>query len=277
MDMTKELNKWLELNMIVSIEEKEIISGYFNDYTLGNHIEGNCIRMYFDFKDRKKVDLIIKDFRNLFEIKEIKWSSIDRENWMKNWMKNFTPVNISDRVMIAPDWDSNKYESMHTVKIYPAMAFGTGHHASTQLIIEHMIKYNVGCFNSLLDLGCGSGILSFLAKKMGINNVKAIDIDPICKDNFYKNLELNKIDDIDFSIQDVHAFKDYNFDVILANIDKKNIIKIINKYEQYNSEAILIIAGLLNTDKNDILECIKTASVDSILGKDEWISIVIKR
>ena len=263
--------------MIVSIEEKEIISGYFNDYTLGNHIDGNCIRMYFDFKDRGKVDLIIKDLRNLFEIKEIKWSSIDRENWMKNWMKNFTPVNISDRVMITPDWDSNKYESMHTVKICPAMAFGTGHHASTQLIIEHMIKYNVGYFNSLLDLGCGSGILSFLAKKMGINNVKAIDIDPICKDNFYKNLELNKIDDIDFSIQDVHAFKDYNFDVILANIDKKNIIKIINKYEQYNSKAILIIAGLLNTDKKDILECIKTASVDSILGKDEWISMVIKR
>tara|TARA_B100000131_G_scaffold313848_1_gene349804 strand:+ start:2796 stop:3626 length:831 start_codon:yes stop_codon:yes gene_type:complete len=275
--MIKTSNSWLELNMIVSINDREIISGYFNQYTLGNHIEENSIKMYFESKDKDKVSLIVDRLKGIFSIEQIRWDKIQQENWMENWMENFHPVNISDKVMIIPDWDNNDYGSMYTVKIHPAMAFGTGHHASTQLMVENMINYNIGDYNSLLDLGCGSGILSFLSRKMGVNEITSIDVDPICKENFYKNAKLNSIDDINFSIDDVHEFQDYEFDVILANIDKSNIVKIINKYEQSNSNAILIIAGLLHKNKDEILSCLKKTYADSISKKDEWISIVIKR
>ena len=275
--MIKTSNSWLELSMIVSINDREIISGYFNQYTLGNHIEGNSIKIYFESKNKDKVSLIVEGLKNMFSIEQIRWNKIKEQNWMENWMENFHPVNISDKVMIIPDWNNNDYSPMHTIKIHPAMAFGTGHHASTQLMVENMIEYNIGNYNNLLDLGCGSGILSFLSRKMGVNQITSIDVDPICEENFHKNAKLNSIDDIKFSIEDVHEFQDYDFDVILANIDKKNIIKIINKYEESNSNAILIIAGLLHKNKDEILGCLNQTYADSISKKDEWISIVIKR
>ena len=270
-------NSWLELSMIVSSQETDVVLGYLNKYTLGNHIEEDNIKMYFERKDKEAVNSIINKLERGFKIQEIRWSTINEQNWMENWMENFQPVNIADKVMILPDWNNTEFDSMHAIKIHPAMAFGTGHHASTQLIIEHMINYNIGTYDSLLDLGCGSGILSFLSSKMGVSDITAIDVDPNCEENFYKNSELNNIDNICFSIEDVHEFENYNFDIILANIDKKNIIKIIRKYEQYNSKAILIIAGLLYTDKDEILSCLNDSYVDSISRKDEWISMVIKR
>ena len=157
------------------------------------------------------------------------------------------------------------------------MAFGTGHHATTQLIVEHMINYDVGKFDSLLDLGCGSGILSLLSVKMGVRKVLAIDVDHLCEENFYKNASLNNITDVQFLVQDVHRLKDYNYDVILANIDKQNIIKIINKFEQCNFESILIISGFLYEDKDQVLDCLKKSYADKILKKGEWGSMVIKR
>ena len=270
-------NNWLELNLSTEIENIEIISSYFADITLGNHIEGNKIKLYFDFHDRPNAELILNDICDIFDVQDVKWLTLKEENWMKNWMKNFQPVNILNNVLIIPDWDKKRYNIENVIKIHPGMAFGTGHHATTQLIVEHMINYDVGKFDSLLDLGCGSGILSLLSVKMGVRKVLAIDVDHLCEENFYKNTSLNNITDVQFLIQDVHQLKDYNYDVILANIDKQNIIKIINKFEQCNFESILIISGFLYEDKDQVLDCLKKSYADKILKKGEWGSMVIKR
>ena len=270
-------NNWLELNLFADIENIEIISSYFSNITLGNHIEGKTIKLYFDFNDKDQAELILDDVCHFFNVQDVKWSTIKEENWMKNWMKNFQPVNILNKVMIIPDWDKNRYDVENVIKIHPGMAFGTGHHATTQLIVEHMVNYDIGKFDSLLDLGCGSGILSLLSLKMGVKKVLAIDIDHVCEENFYKNADLNKLSNIEFSVQDVHKFNNYNYDIILANIDKQNIIKIINKFEQDNFESILIISGFLYQDKDQILGCLRNTFADEILKKGEWGSMVIKR
>lgn len=88
---------------------------------------------------------------------------------------------------------------------------------------------------------------------------------------------MNNITDVQFLVQDVHQLKDYNYDAILANIDKQNIIKIINKFEQCNFESILIISGFLYEDKDQVLDCLKKSYADKILKKGEWGSMVIKR
>ena len=102
---------------------------------------------------------------------------------------------------------------------------------------------------------------------MGVRKVLAIDVDHLCEENFYKNASLNNITDVQFLVQDVHQLKDYNYDVILANIDKQNIIKIINKFEQCNFESILIISGFLYEDKDQVLDCLKKSYADKILKK----------
>ena len=101
------LNNWLELNLDTDIENIEIISSYFLNITLGNHIEGNTIKLYFDFNDKNQAELILDDVCHFFTVQNIKWVTIKEENWMKNWMKNFQPVNILNKVMIIPDWDKN--------------------------------------------------------------------------------------------------------------------------------------------------------------------------
>ena len=178
--------------------------------------------------------------------------------------------------MIVPDWDENIYSSDYVIKICPAMAFGTGHHESTQLVINQMLKLKVGNYNSLLDLGTGSGILSILAKKMGIKIVTAIDIDDVCEENFYQNCKLSNVENIGIQIQDVHAYENYDYDIILANIDKNNIIRILDKYQKSQTKAIMILAGILNSDLDEIKNCITNCTIENIDKMGEWASVIVK-
>ena len=277
MRQMKRMNdKWLSLSVYTDKTNQDIIGSYFDLYSIGNHFNGDHITMYFSINNKNKVEGILLGIHEKYEI-IYDWSMVESQNWMSNWKNFFKPVNIDDKVLIIPDWDRNIYNLDFIIKICPAMAFGTGHHESTQLMIRHMIDYNIEQYDNLLDLGSGTGILSILAKKMGINNITGIEIDSVCEENFYKNCRLSDVKGIDFKILDVHSHENYNYDVILANIDKKNIVKILNRYQDSDSKAIMILAGLLDSDLNDIKDLITDCYIDSIKQENEWISLVIKK
>ena len=269
-------NKWLSLCINGSDQRLEIIGSYFDRYSLGSQINNDSITMYFFIDDKGKVGNILSGINDRYDI-QYDWGIIKSENWMSNWKDFFNPVSIKDRVLIIPDWDQNDYSQDYIIKICPAMAFGTGHHASTQLVIEQMLHYDIGAYDTLLDLGTGSGILSILAKKMGVDNIVSIDIDSVCEDNFHQNCKLSNVSEINFIISDVHEYDSYQYDIIVANIDKKNIVKIVDKYQKSKTEALLILAGLLDSDLDDIKNCMKNCVIDNTLQKDEWISLAIKK
>lgn len=269
-------DKWLSLSVNGSNNSLEIIGSYFDSYSLGSEVSRDNITMYFFVDDRQKVENILLDISDKYDV-QYKWGSVESENWMNNWKDFFNPVSIGDEVIIIPDWDQNDYSHNYIIKICPAMAFGTGHHASTQLVVEQMLRYDVGNCNTLLDLGTGSGILSILAKKMGVDNIISIDIDSVCEDNFYENCKLSNVSGINFFISDVHNYDNYQHDIILANIDKKNIVKILDKYQQSETRALLILAGLLDSDLNSIKSCLRDCYIDNMLQKNEWISLAIKK
>jgi ribosomal protein L11 methyltransferase len=231
--------------------------------------------MYFLFKDKDKVDRILDKIAEKYNI-SYQWGKVKLENWMDNWKDSFKPIQIDDKVMIVPDWDKKNYDSKYVIKICPAMAFGTGHHESTQLVISQMLRLKVGDYGSLLDLGTGSGILAILASKMGIEKVRAIDVDDVCEENFYQNCKLSNVENIDIQIKDVHMHNDYDYDIILANIDKNNIIKILDKYQKSQTNAIMILAGILNSDLDEIRNYMPNCKIEDtdILG--EWASVVVK-
>ena len=102
------------------------------------------------------------------------------------------------------------------------------------------------------------------------------NINLISEDNFYKNCRLSNVDKIYFHISNVHSCDNYDYDIILANIDKKNIIKILDKYQSCNSGAIMILAGLLDTDLNEIKSHMKSCYIETSDQQDEWISLVVK-
>ena len=148
--------------------------------------------------------------------------------------ENFTKLTINNKINILPDWHFKDNINDSNVYIRPGMSFGTGHHETTSLMIESLIDYSNNEF-SLLDLGAGSGILSIVGSKLKYKDIKAVEFDIECKHDFYFNTELNSCSkDIEIFWSDVLDWYDFSNDLILANIEKNIIKKMIKNIENTN-------------------------------------------
>tara|TARA_B100000579_G_scaffold437194_1_gene465588 strand:+ start:1901 stop:2713 length:813 start_codon:yes stop_codon:yes gene_type:complete len=262
---------WYSLEIFGSESNREIFIAYMYDIVAGVTDNNNSSIIYFDKEHYEKVktniesDTLISDW---------KWSEIEEENWNKACTDFFQPIIISNEIQVLPSWDepNNNYTN---IIINPALAFGTGHHETTYMMIESMLSYDFKN-KSVLDIGTGSGILSILAKKKGAKSIYAIDNDILTHNNFYENLDLNDISDIEFDVKDCFKIKNFEYDYILANINlnvlKKLIPNIVNK------GTILIISGILNTDEQVVIRALEDGNkeIKNIFRKNEWLCFVVE-
>ena len=148
------------------------------------------------------------------------------------------------RAPFHPDASDNELE----IIIQPKMAFGTGHHATTAMMMELMLAANIAD-KHVLDMGCGSGILAILASKLGCITATAIDNDPNCVLNSIENIENNKIRNIEVLQGDALSLKDLKFEVILANINRNILLADIASYNIALSDGgQLLVSGFLTED-----------------------------
>ena len=176
---------------------------------------------------------------------------------------------------VIPHWQDDSPEDI-VIKIKPGMAFGTGHHETTWLMLSQMMKH-IKPGMSALDLGSGSGILSIAAIKLGAGKVDAVELDKECKTNFYENLKLNEItENIQYHQKDVLNWDHFNYDLILANINKNVIEELIPILPARKS--IILLSGLLGTDYNTIkILCQKhNLQVKEKIMKREWVCLTIE-
>ena len=264
---------WYRLEIFGSKGNREIFIAYIEDIIAGvNDNNSNSSFLYFEEKYYEKVD---SNLDNSLFIDRWEWSIIEEENWTKTCKDFFQPIIISNKVRIVPSWENCNSDILN-IRINPALAFGTGHHETTYMMIESMLKYN---FNnkSVFDIGCGSGILSILAKKMGAKDIDAIDNDILTYNNFYENLELNNIDDnsIKFQIKDCFDIINFNYDFILANINFNILRKLLPLIK--SDGTILIISGILNSDEKSVIKVLNdTMKIKNIYKKNEWLCFVIE-
>lgn len=164
---------------------------------------------------------------------EITYTYVEAEDkdWNEEWEKNFfQPIIIGDRCVIHSTFHQNVPQADYDIVINPQMAFGTGHHETTSLIIGELLENELKG-KSLLDMGCGTSILAILARMRGACPCTAIDIDEWCVRNSIENIALNQVDDIAVSQGDASSLVDKDpFDVIIANINR-NIL--LNDMKQY--------------------------------------------
>lgn len=164
---------------------------------------------------------------------EITYTYVEAEDkdWNEEWEKNFfQPIIIGDRCVIHSTFHQNVPQADYDIVINPQMAFGTGHHETTSLIIGELLENELEG-KSLLDMGCGTSILAILARMRGACPCTAIDIDEWCVRNSIENIALNQVDDIAVSQGDASSLVDKDpFDVIIANINR-NIL--LNDMKQY--------------------------------------------
>ena len=177
---------------------------------------------------------------------------IAETNWNQVWESNFEPVVVNDYVSIRADFHKPITNTKFEIVITPKMSFGTGHHATTFMMIELIKELDLNR-RLVLDFGSGTGILAILAEKEGAKNIDAIDNDDWSIANATENFEKNNCTKINLR-KASNAASDIRFDIILANINKNVIIEnLVLLSKQLNKGGQILLSGLLKEDKDEIL------------------------
>ncbi|MEA2076521.1 MAG: 50S ribosomal protein L11 methyltransferase [Candidatus Marinimicrobia bacterium] len=212
------------------------------------------------------------------EFPETEWSEsrLEGRDWNREWIEGFQPIRVNRRLWITPPWHVEKIPREHEkIIINPGNAFGTGTHESTYLALK-LIKGLLVPGDDILDLGCGSGILSIAAMKLGAKSVHAIDNDPEISNNLQENFERNETNNIIWEIRDILAMDSFDCDLALINIQKHVILPLLKRFSIAKEiPNRVILAGLLNVHRKDIRNALQERGykILKIRQKKEWIAI----
>ena len=222
-------------------------------------------------------DLIL-DSINILKSEEFEitytFEIIKQTNWNAEWEKNFNPIVVGDQCAIrAPFHDS--FDVDYDIIIEPKMSFGTGHHETTHMMIEYILASDF-TNNSVLDMGCGTGVLAILAKKKGAHVVEAIDIDNWCYLNSLENISRNDCGEISVLQGDASLLKGKRFDVIIANINRNILLKDLSIYAAcLNENGSLFLSGFYDSDC-ELIEssCLKLGlKFETKRTRNSWIAL----
>jgi ribosomal protein L11 methyltransferase len=284
------MNKSIEENYVVleidmTGNNPDLISQFFfqNGCTGIEELTDARWKVYFpmDFKVEKQHQLIHSLNRYPYEIpkKHLTFFRLESQDWLAEWKSHFKPIRVGKNIWIAPPWEPVKPTANEwVIQIDPQMAFGTGHHATTQLMIELMERY-LNSTVTVLDAGTGSGILAIIAAKLGASGVFGFDIEPEAIDNARHNAQLNKVSEVQFEIGDSSVIPSEVYQLILANINRNVLMEILSKLCSHLSpNGHLILSGILNEDKTEILDQLPPGVkfIDEV-NKEEWAGIVLKK
>jgi len=205
-------------------------------------------------------------------------AELPETNWNKEWESNFQPVIVENFCAIRAEFHAPIKDVQYEIIITPKMSFGTGHHATTYMMIQQMQQTNF-TGKRVMDFGTGTGVLAILAKELGAVSVIAIDNDKWSIENAQENFARNNATDIDLKLAS-HPVGDIACDIILANITRNVILENFPLFDQYLiTNAILLLSGLISEDENDIiaLAAIYNFSLNRKLKKQNWISLQFQK
>jgi ribosomal protein L11 methyltransferase len=239
--------------------------------------ENSSVEAYISTEifDDSKIKKLIENF--LYEVNiTYEVSVLEEKNWNEEWEKNyFSPIVIGNECVIHSSFHKNIPNAKYDIVIDPKMAFGTGHHETTSLMISAMLTMNLDG-KKVLDMGCGTAVLAILAKMRGAGAVIAIDIDKWCTENSLENISLNRIQDIEVLLGGAELLKEMHFDLILANINRNILINDMHLYAScLSAGGELYMSGFYEQDIPIIEnECKKNCL--KLLGfqeKNNWVVI----
>ncbi len=188
------------------------------------------------------------------------WKVLEKTNWNQLWESNFEPVRIDDFVGIRADFHEPMRGVEYELIITPKMSFGTGHHATTRLMVQAM-RSLVRPGDRILDFGCGTGVLAILAKKLGAGEVIGIDIEDWSVENARDNAWINQLEDMRFSCSDQIGDQGV-FDRILANINLNVLLANMGAMRTALSpQGILVLSGILLEDLVEIERSLEKAGL----------------
>ena len=203
---------------------------------------------------------------------------IEQVNWNEEWEKNFEPIDVDGNCHVRAPFHP-KTEAEFDIIIEPKMSFGTGHHETTHMMIQHLLETDVTNLITL-DMGCGTAILAILAEMKGAKPIDAIDIDNWCYLNSIENAERNNCSEITVYEGDASLVVGKKYDLIIANINR-NIL--LNDMQQYvdclNENGTLLLSGFYTEDIPIINESCVNKGLTYIkqFERNNWVSLKYKK
>lgn len=203
--------------------------------------------------DEAKVQDVVAGFKDDFTF-GYELNLIPYKNWNEVWESNFQPVVIADQLYIYADFHEVDRSYPHLILMHPKMAFGTGHHETTFQMAEQILPLDLEG-KSVLDMGCGTGILAILAHQKGAKPIMAIDIDPVAAESCIENFQLNGVSDATVLCGDASLLKDKHFDILFANINRNILLNDMPVYaDALRSGGFILFSGFYTEDLDAIKE-----------------------
>ncbi|HQF60975.1 MAG TPA: 50S ribosomal protein L11 methyltransferase [Anaerolineaceae bacterium] len=299
--------RWLEISLVVNDELAEAVAD-----VLGRFVsQGVVMERSVEFNDAEDegtpygpvrvsgylpVDEQLEDVRQQLEqalwflgriqpLPEPSYRTIEDQDWMAAWKQHYRPIPVGQKLMILPAWLSLDTEDRIAVRIDPSMAFGTGTHPTTQLCMA-LLENRVGENEPVIDVGCGSGILSIAAVKLGAVRALAVDIDPLSVKATLENAQANGVSEkIEAGLGSVAEILQKNFSLdraplVLANILAPVIVRLLDAglAQLILPGGILILSGIMVDQADSVIEAAARHQLTLIEQQTmgDWIALVMQ-
>ncbi len=272
---------YVDDDLVRKMEGETKVKTYVSDDTEGREL---LLSIKSTLSELKKLD-----DSNEYGRLEIEIDSMTEQDWANNWRQYFHPIEIGEKIMIKPEWEDLKEPTDRVVfNIEPGMSFGTGSHYTTQLCIEALEKY-IKPDIKMLDLGCGSGILSIISLLLGAEKAVAIDIDPNAVDTAYQNADRNNIDRSKYKVFSGNIVTDTDiqteisknkYEVIAANIVADVIIALAPAAKKYmTDDGVFITSGIITDRADDVKKVLEENGFEIITvnQRKDWVSMVCRQ
>ncbi|MDG2194460.1 MAG: 50S ribosomal protein L11 methyltransferase [Polaribacter sp.] len=210
-----------------------------------------------------------KEFAISFTEKEVA-----QTNWNSEWEKNFEQIQVDDLVSIRAPFHEDP-QLKYDIVIEPKMSFGTGHHETTHMMVQHLINIDLEG-KKTLDMGCGTGILAIFAEMKGAKPIDAIDIDTWCYLNSIENAARNECTQITVYEGDASLLVNKKYDVLIANINRNILLKDLNAYTNcLDTNGILLLSGFYKEDISIIDAAVSSYGLilEKTIERNNWVAL----
>lgn len=278
---------WIEVRIESSVDSGELLGILSDPAATGAWQENGVIHLYWP-ADRWNPDVlqdlkqVLRELGNESDRPAITVGRLPERDWNAIWARSVKPLKIGRRIIVRPSWERMVSQPGDIeLVIDPKQAFGTGHHATTQLLIEWLEELIRGS-ERVLDVGTGSGILAMVALRLGAKAAGGIDQDPVAigcareyatANGFGPELELRTA-----TLRDLQAVENERFDIVLANLDRQTILDSIHDFAPYlNLGARLLLSGVLTENRVDISEAFREVGgvVRASRERDGWLALEV--
>lgn len=298
---------WIEVSLCVTPEQAEAVAEVLGRFTReGVVIEQTAlqdtrqvnqfesqVRVYgYFFADhnmeerKQKIEEALWHLGQIQPLPDAQYREIMDENWMNAWKDQYKPLRVGEKLMIIPSWVKKEFPGRLPIRINPGMAFGTGTHPTTQLCLEALEEY-LQSTQTVFDIGCGSGILTIAALRLGADKVIAVDIEPASVQSTRENCTLNQVEgQVEIGQGSVELIRSGKFGLLKAPLVVANILAsvITNLIENGLTDLVeegglLILSGILDHQADAIIHRAEECGLSLVekRGMEDWVALCLKK